>query len=236
MHPFYTYAHVPVGYTGDATGTIVAQIERFAPGFRDRILRTAVCSTTEMSRKNANYVGGDMLSGANDSLQLLFRPRVTLHPDATGADGVFVCSAATPPPEPAHTACRDTGQHGMPCARSKPQGSTAPLGRCLTLDPSTRDTATRRPSHVMGLAVVVFAVFAARNPRQERSLQPAGQSLVLALIGMVEAPTTTKLVRSSSAPRRPGGPAPSPGAGFRGERAALPRPGGRPNALVYGRR
>ncbi|KUN41075.1 hypothetical protein AQJ30_04110 [Streptomyces longwoodensis] len=103
-------------FTGDATGTIVAQIERFAPGFRDRILCTAVCSTTEMSCKNANYVGGDIVSGANDPLQLLFRPRVTLHPYATGADGVFICSAATPP-ESAHMACRDTGQHGLPCAR-----------------------------------------------------------------------------------------------------------------------
>lgn len=102
MHPFYTYAHVPAGYTGDATEAIVAQVERFAPGFRDRIRATAVCSTTQMSRKNANYVGGDIVSGANDPLQLVFRPRVTLHPYATGADGVFLCSAATPPGAGAH--------------------------------------------------------------------------------------------------------------------------------------
>ncbi|MFZ3555188.1 hypothetical protein [Streptomyces sp. BH055] len=63
MHPFYTYAHVPAGYTGDATEATVAQVERFAPGFRDRIRGTAVCSTTEMARKNANYVGGDIVSG-----------------------------------------------------------------------------------------------------------------------------------------------------------------------------
>jgi phytoene dehydrogenase-like protein len=55
-----------------------------------------------MSRKNANYVGGDIVSGANDPLQLVFRPRVTLHPYATGADGVFLCSAATPPGAGAH--------------------------------------------------------------------------------------------------------------------------------------
>lgn len=102
MHPFYTYAHVPAGYTGDATEAIVAQVERFAPGFRERIRATAVCSTTQMSRKNANYVGGDIVSGANDPLQLVFRPRVTLHPYATGADGVFICSAATPPGAGAH--------------------------------------------------------------------------------------------------------------------------------------
>ena len=105
VHPFYTYAHVPAGYAGDATEAIVAQVERFAPGFRDRIRATAVCSTTEMSRKNANYVGGDVVSGANDPLQLVFRPRVTLRPYATGVDGVFLCSAATPPGAGAHGMC-----------------------------------------------------------------------------------------------------------------------------------
>lgn len=102
VHPFYTYAHVPAGYTGDATEAIIAQVERFAPGFRERIRATAVCSTTEMARKNANYVGGDIVSGANDPFQLVFRPRVTVHPYATGVDGVFLCSAATPPGAGAH--------------------------------------------------------------------------------------------------------------------------------------
>lgn len=102
VHPFYTYAHVPAGYTGDATEAIVAQVERFAPGFRDRIRATAVSSTTELSQKNANYVGGDIVSGANDPLQLVFRPRVTLRPYDTGADGIYLCSAATPPGAGAH--------------------------------------------------------------------------------------------------------------------------------------
>lgn len=102
VHPFYTYAHVPTGYEGDATEAIVAQVERFAPGFRDRVRAVAVCSTTEMSRKNANYVGGDIVTGANDPLQLVFRPRVTLRPYSTGVDGVFLCSAATPPGAGAH--------------------------------------------------------------------------------------------------------------------------------------
>lgn len=102
VHPFYAYAHVPAGYTGDATDAIVAQVERFAPGFRDRVRAVAVCSTTEMSRKNANYVGGDIVSGSNDPMQLVFRPRVTLRPYATGVDGVFICSAATPPGAGAH--------------------------------------------------------------------------------------------------------------------------------------
>jgi phytoene dehydrogenase-like protein len=102
VHPFYTYAHVPAGYTGDATEAVIAQIERFAPGFRERIRAVAVCSTTEMSQKNANYVGGDIVAGANDVMQLVFRPRVTLHPYATGVKGIFLCSAATPPGAGAH--------------------------------------------------------------------------------------------------------------------------------------
>src|SRR5699024_1405064 len=60
-HPLYSYAHGPAGWTGDATETIIRRIEHFAPGFRDRIRAVAVRSTTEMSRHNANYVGGDVV-------------------------------------------------------------------------------------------------------------------------------------------------------------------------------
>ena len=65
VHPLWTYAHVPHAYAGDATEAIIAQIERFAPGFRDRIIGTAVRSTTEMSAYNPNYVGGDVIGGAS---------------------------------------------------------------------------------------------------------------------------------------------------------------------------
>ncbi len=116
VHPFYTYAHVPAGYTGDATEAVVAQVERFAPGFRDRIRATAVCSTTEMSRKNANYVGGDIVSGSNDPLQLVFRPRVTTRPYDTGVEGIYLCSAATPPGAGAH------GMSGYWAARAALRG------------------------------------------------------------------------------------------------------------------
>jgi hypothetical protein len=57
VHPVYAYAHVPAGYTGDATAAIAAQIERFAPGFRDRILARHVRSAAEIEAHNANYVG-----------------------------------------------------------------------------------------------------------------------------------------------------------------------------------
>src|ERR1700753_1140559 len=66
VHPLWTYAHVPHGYTGDATEAIVAQIERFAPGFRDRIVGRAVRSTTQMAAYNPNYVGGGIVTGAKD--------------------------------------------------------------------------------------------------------------------------------------------------------------------------
>jgi phytoene dehydrogenase-like protein len=105
VNPLWTYAHVPHGYTGDATEAIVAQIERFAPGFRERVVGTAVRSTTEMSVYNRNYVGGDIIGGASSPKQLLFRPRVALDPYATGIPGTYLCSASTPPGAGAHGMC-----------------------------------------------------------------------------------------------------------------------------------
>lgn len=105
LHPVYAYAHVPAGYTGDATEAVTAQIERFAPGFRDVVRAVHVRSTTDMSVHNPNYVGGDIVTGANSPRQLVFRPRVALDPYATGIPGVYLCSAATPPGAGAHGLC-----------------------------------------------------------------------------------------------------------------------------------
>ncbi len=105
VNPLWTYGHVPHGYTGDATAAIIAQIERFAPGFRERIVGTAVRTTTEMSVYNANYIGGDIIGGAASPTQLLFRPRVALDPYFTGVPGVYLCSASTPPGAGAHGMC-----------------------------------------------------------------------------------------------------------------------------------
>lgn len=113
VHPLWTYAHVPHGYQGDATEPIIAQIERFAPGFRDRILGTAVRTTTQMALCNANYVGGDILTGAKDARQLVFGPRTTLRPYDTGVPGMYLCSAATPPGPGAHGMC---GMHAAHAA------------------------------------------------------------------------------------------------------------------------
>ncbi len=103
--PLYAYAHVPAGYTGDATALIEAQIERFAPGFRDRVLARHVRTTSQLASYNANYLGGDIITGANTARQLVFRPRVALNPYATGIPGVYLCSAATPPGAGAHGMC-----------------------------------------------------------------------------------------------------------------------------------
>ncbi len=103
LHPVWTYAHVPSGYDGDATEAILAQLERFAPGVRERIVATAARSPLEFERYNPNYVGGDIITGANTPLQLAFRPRIALDPYRCG-DGLYICSAATPP---------GAGVHGM---------------------------------------------------------------------------------------------------------------------------
>ena len=104
VHPLWAYAHVPNGYDGDAAQAIVDQIERFAPGFRERIVATRVRSTREIAARNENYVGGDIITGANTPLQIVIRPRLALDPYSTGIPGVFICSAATPP---------GAGVHGM---------------------------------------------------------------------------------------------------------------------------
>ena len=97
VHPVWAYAHAPSGYTGDATDALIGQIERFAPGLRERILATAIRSATEFTQYNANYIGGDIVTGANTVRQIVARPRLTLKPYGTGIPGVFICSAATPP-------------------------------------------------------------------------------------------------------------------------------------------
>lgn len=105
VHPVWSYAHVPHAYSGDATDAIVAQIERFAPGFRERIIGTAVRSATDMSVYNANFIGGDVIGGSSSPTQLLFRPRLAVDPYYTGIPGTYLCSASTPPGAGAHGMC-----------------------------------------------------------------------------------------------------------------------------------
>lgn len=105
LHPVWTYAHVPSGYEGDASEAILAQLERFAPGTRERIVASVTRGPAEFEAMNANFVGGDILTGANTPVQTLLRPRVGPAPYSTGIPGVFICSAATPPGPGAHGIC-----------------------------------------------------------------------------------------------------------------------------------
>ena len=105
VKPVWSYAHVPHGFDGDATEAIIKQIERFAPGFRERIVGMATRTTTQMSVHNANYVGGDIIGGQSSPRQLLFRPRLTRSPYSTGIAGTYLCSASTPPGAGAHGLC-----------------------------------------------------------------------------------------------------------------------------------
>ncbi|MBJ3808257.1 phytoene desaturase family protein [Streptomyces flavofungini] len=101
---FWAYGHVPNGWQGDLTDAIERQLERFAPGFRDRVLARATAGPPQLAARNANYVGGDIACGAASGLQLLLRPRLTAYPYRTRHPAVFICSSATPP---------GPGVHGM---------------------------------------------------------------------------------------------------------------------------
>lgn len=105
VHPVWSYAHVPAGYDGDATEAVIRQIERFAPGVRERIVGIATRSPAEFEGDNPNYIGGDVITGSNAGTQILFRPRFALDPYSTGAPGVYLCSAATPPGAGVHGMC-----------------------------------------------------------------------------------------------------------------------------------
>jgi phytoene dehydrogenase-like protein len=105
VHPIWAYAHVPNGYSGDATDVVLDQLERFAPGVRDRIVGQAVRTPAQYEAYNPNFVGGDISTGANDPIQVLLRPRVAIDPYRTGIPGVYLCSAATPPGGGVHGMC-----------------------------------------------------------------------------------------------------------------------------------
>ena len=101
----WAYCHVPSGSTFDMTERIEAQIERFAPGFRDRILGRSVMPPAELERRNANYVGGDINGGVQDLRQLFTRPAPRLVPYSTPDRQIFICSSSTPPGGGVHGMC-----------------------------------------------------------------------------------------------------------------------------------
>jgi len=112
-HTVWAYCHVPNGSTFDMSDRIEAQIERFAPGFRDRVLARSIRTAIDMERYNPNYVGGDINGGVQDLRQLFTRPVARLVPYSTPAKGVYICSSSTPPGGGVHGMC---GYHAAQAA------------------------------------------------------------------------------------------------------------------------
>ena len=104
-HTVWAYCHVPNGSTVDMTERIEKQVERYAPGFRDRILAKSTMGPAELQRINANHVGGDINGGLQDLWQLFTRPVVRLTPYSTPAGGIYLCSSSTPPGGGVHGMC-----------------------------------------------------------------------------------------------------------------------------------
>ena len=104
-HIGWAYCHVPNGSAVDMTERIERQVERFAPGFRDRILARSVMSPADVERYNANYIGGDINGGIQDLRQLFTRPVIRLDPYSTPDPGIFICSSSTPPGGGVHGLC-----------------------------------------------------------------------------------------------------------------------------------
>ncbi len=104
-HTAWAYSHVPNGSTTDMTAQIEAQIERFAPGFKDLILARHTFNAVELEAYNPNYVGGDIIGGMQDLRQQWTRPVLRLDPYTTPADDIFICSSSTPPGGGVHGMC-----------------------------------------------------------------------------------------------------------------------------------
>jgi len=129
-HTAWGYCHVPNGSNVDMTGAIEAQIERFAPGFADRILARSQMTSADVERRNPNFVGGDINGGRQDLRQLFARPVTRPVPYATPVEGLYICSSSTPP---------GGGVHGM-------SGFFAAQAALKGLERSSRGPAAPRPA------------------------------------------------------------------------------------------
>jgi len=104
-HTAWAYCHVPNGSTTDMTYAIEKQVERFAPGFRERILARHTYNAMQMEAYNPNYIGGDINGGVIDIGQLFTRPALRWSPYRTSAKGLYICSSSTPPGGGVHGMC-----------------------------------------------------------------------------------------------------------------------------------
>jgi phytoene dehydrogenase-like protein len=104
-HTLWAYCHTPNGWTGDATEIIENQIERFAPGFKNRILARSAMGPAQLEARNANYIGGDINGGVQDFFQLFGRPVWRFNPYTTPDKQIYICSSSTPPGGGVHGMC-----------------------------------------------------------------------------------------------------------------------------------
>ena len=104
-HTVWAYCHVPNGSRFDMTDRIEAQVERFAPGFRERVLKRSVRPPAVLEEYNPNYVGGDINGGVQDLGQLFSRPARMLNPYSIPSTDIFICSSSTPPGGGVHGMC-----------------------------------------------------------------------------------------------------------------------------------
>jgi phytoene dehydrogenase-like protein len=104
-HTAWAYCHVPNGSKKDMTEAIEKQVERFAPGFRERIIGRHTMNTEQLEKYNSNYIGGDIVGGSNDIRQLFARPVLKYSPYRTSTKGIYICSASTPPGGGVHGLC-----------------------------------------------------------------------------------------------------------------------------------
>lgn len=104
-HTAWAYCHVPNGSVQDMTNAIESQVERFAPGFRDRIIGKHTMNSMQMESYNPNYIGGDINGGIQDIWQHFSRPVMSVSPYRTSAKGIYICSSSTPPGGGVHGMC-----------------------------------------------------------------------------------------------------------------------------------
>lgn len=122
-HTAWVYTHVPNGFGGQARQRVEAQIERFAPGFRDLVLASRITTPQDLESYNPNYLGGDIATGAHNLLRVLGRPGSFWRPYRTGIPGVYLCSAATPPGPGVHGMCGVNAAHAAMSDHLEGQGT-----------------------------------------------------------------------------------------------------------------
>jgi phytoene dehydrogenase-like protein len=127
QHTAWAYCHVPNGWSGDMTERIEAQVERFAPGFRDLVLARAATGPPDFEARDRNLVGGDVNGGTMDLGQLLTRPAPRLNPYRTPLPGLYLCSSATPPGGGVHGMCGYSAALAALRDGSRPRGQAEGL-------------------------------------------------------------------------------------------------------------